>query len=294
MTDCLKWLEPVGEGVLPMVLDTDAYNEVDDQFALAYALLSPERLKVEAVYAAPFLNKRVATPREGMEKSLLESKRVIALTGKDTPVLPGQGGFGSSAQLSPAVLDLIDRARQPRQTPLYVVCIAAPTNVACALQAAPEIARNISVVWLGGHGDGYPDTREFNLMEDLCATRLLLNSGVALTRVPCIGVASQLWTSLAELERWLGGQNALCDELIAIFKGYRDDHFAWGKVLWDVAAVARLVCPDWVPAAVQASPLVTDDLHWARDARRHPILQAYGCQRNAIFQDLFQKLVSLA
>lgn len=37
-----------------MVIDTDAANEIDDQFALAWALLSPERLDVLAVYAAPF------------------------------------------------------------------------------------------------------------------------------------------------------------------------------------------------------------------------------------------------
>ena len=45
-------------GRLDMVLDTDTYNEVDDQFALCYALLSPERLNVQAVYAAPYFNDR--------------------------------------------------------------------------------------------------------------------------------------------------------------------------------------------------------------------------------------------
>ncbi|MBE0698068.1 MAG: nucleoside hydrolase, partial [Anaerolineaceae bacterium] len=39
-----------------MVLDTDTYNEIDDQFAVVYALLSPEQLQVEALYAAPFTN----------------------------------------------------------------------------------------------------------------------------------------------------------------------------------------------------------------------------------------------
>jgi purine nucleosidase len=37
-----------------LVIDTDAANEIDDQFALAWALLAPERLEVLAVYAAPF------------------------------------------------------------------------------------------------------------------------------------------------------------------------------------------------------------------------------------------------
>lgn len=39
---------------LRIVIDTDAANEIDDQFALAWALLRPDRLDIQAVYAAPF------------------------------------------------------------------------------------------------------------------------------------------------------------------------------------------------------------------------------------------------
>jgi purine nucleosidase len=48
----LKQLEPP-TGTIRMVLDTDTYNEVDDQFALAYTVLSKDKIKLEAVYAAP-------------------------------------------------------------------------------------------------------------------------------------------------------------------------------------------------------------------------------------------------
>ena len=37
-----------------VVLDTDAYNEIDDQFAISYMLRSPERLNVKGLCAAPF------------------------------------------------------------------------------------------------------------------------------------------------------------------------------------------------------------------------------------------------
>lgn len=37
-----------------LLIDTDAANEIDDQFALAWALLSPDRMTVEAVTAEPF------------------------------------------------------------------------------------------------------------------------------------------------------------------------------------------------------------------------------------------------
>jgi hypothetical protein len=64
-------------GKIRMVLDTDTYNEVDDQFALAYAFLSKEKVQLEAVYAAPFLNSRSKSPADGMEKSYEEILRLL-------------------------------------------------------------------------------------------------------------------------------------------------------------------------------------------------------------------------
>ena len=42
------------EGPVRVVIDTDAKNEIDDQPTLAWALLSPEIIKLEGVYAEPF------------------------------------------------------------------------------------------------------------------------------------------------------------------------------------------------------------------------------------------------
>ena len=61
----LALLEPPARP-MRMALDTDTYNEIDDQFALTYALLSPERVTVEAVYAAPFRSERSTDPGIGM------------------------------------------------------------------------------------------------------------------------------------------------------------------------------------------------------------------------------------
>lgn len=41
-------------GRLRVAIDTDCANEIDDQFALAWALLSPDQLEIEGVYAEPF------------------------------------------------------------------------------------------------------------------------------------------------------------------------------------------------------------------------------------------------
>ncbi len=70
----LKRLTPPTEKVR-MVLDTDTYNEIDDQFAVVQALLSPDQLAVEAIYAAPFYNSLSSGPGDGMEKSYAELRR---------------------------------------------------------------------------------------------------------------------------------------------------------------------------------------------------------------------------
>lgn len=65
------------------VLDTDAYNEIDDQFAILYAMLSPEKIDLQAIYAALFYNGRSSSPADGMEKSYQEILKICGLTGRD-------------------------------------------------------------------------------------------------------------------------------------------------------------------------------------------------------------------
>ncbi|HEY4384825.1 MAG TPA: nucleoside hydrolase, partial [Ktedonobacteraceae bacterium] len=175
-------LEPPA-GKVQMVLDTDTYNEIDDQFALTYALLSPERIELEAVYAAPFHNERSSGPEDGMLKSYEEILRVLDRLGhhKEQFVFQGSRAWLSDVPepvSSPAVEDLIARARKERSGPLYVIAIGAITNIATALMLAPDIADRIVVVWLGGNALYWPTAREFNLKQDMRASRLLFDSGV--------------------------------------------------------------------------------------------------------------------
>jgi purine nucleosidase len=47
-------LEAPRGGPVRLLIDTDTANEIDDQYALAWALLSPEKMTVEAITAEPF------------------------------------------------------------------------------------------------------------------------------------------------------------------------------------------------------------------------------------------------
>ncbi len=293
--ELVRRLEPP-KGRVKMVLDTDTYNEVDDQFALAYSLLSPEKLDVLAVYAAPYFNDRSSGPEDGMEKSYAEIVRLLGKMGRTSEgfVFKGSRGYlpdGETPVESEAARDLVKKAMaMPEGELLYMVAIGAITNVASAILMEPEIVKKICVVWLGGHPLSASTAREFNLMQDVPAARVVLDCGVPFTLVPCMGVASHLLATVPDMKDAIGGKNALCDALVELFGEYSSDHFGWAKEIWDVSTIAYLVNPDWIPTVLEHSPLLTDDCHWAHDANRHFIRVATFARRTPIFRDLYRKL----
>ncbi|MBQ4324115.1 MAG: nucleoside hydrolase, partial [Clostridia bacterium] len=161
----------VPEGKIDVVLDTDAYNEIDDQFAIAYLLRSKEKLNTVAMYAAPFHNSNSNGPEDGMEKSYDELQKILSLAEEtDVPTFRGSRTYLTDEKtpvISDAAQDLAERVKaySPEQ-PLYVVAIGAITNVASAILLNPEVKENTVVVWLGGHGLEWHDCREFNMFQD--------------------------------------------------------------------------------------------------------------------------------
>ncbi|MEA3336939.1 MAG: nucleoside hydrolase [Chloroflexota bacterium] len=291
-------LQPPAD-VVRMVLDTDTYNEVDDQFALVYALRSPEWVKVEAIYAAPYSH-HSTSPAEGMELSYKEILRLLELLhiSPDGWVFKGASGYlkpGLQPRESPAAIDLVARAMNtPKDDPLYVVAIGAITNVASAILMEPRIIERIVVVWLGGNALHWPHTREYNLGQDVPAARLVFDCGVPLVHIPCEGVTTHLATTIPELERYLQGHSAIGDYLVDIVRNYETDHFGWSKVIWDIATIAYLIDSAWVPAPLIHSPILTDQVTWSFDRSRHLIRSAAFVYRDPIFRDLFTKLQKTA
>jgi purine nucleosidase len=282
-----------------MVLDTDTYNEIDDQFALVYALLSP-KLHLEAVYAAPYFNDRSTGPADGMEKSYEEILRILdrLAVNPDGLVFRGSTRYLPStreAVKSPAAHDLIARALAPRQGPLYVLAIGAITNVASALLLEPRIAERIVVVWLGGHPYYWPRTDEFNLKQDVPAAQVLFDCGVPLVHIPCVNVAEHMRTTLPEMQAYVRGRGPIGDYLYGIFEAYHADHYAYSKVIWDMTTVAWVNEPAWVPTDLAPAPVLRDDVTWGpADATRHQVRVARTVNRDAIFRDIFRKLEARA
>ena len=137
-------------GRLDVVVDTDLTNEIDDEFALVYALLSPERLNVLAIHAAPYslspelveagalseLGTRVLLedakgvgldlsstpvrePRASMERAFARAREIAGLMDADPPhgIRRGSTTFladRATPVVSEAARNLIELALQPR------------------------------------------------------------------------------------------------------------------------------------------------------------------------------------
>lgn len=294
----------VPTGVVDAVLDTDCFNEIDDQFALAFLLRSPERVRLRAVLAAPFLNKKVESPKEGMEKSFLEIQKVLSLAcpdGQQPEVWRGSERFlpdektpvDSEAARKLAALAMEYTSAQP----LYVVAIAAATNVASAILLRPEICDRIVVVWLGGEAYHYRGNFEFNLRQDVAAGRVLFGSGAATVQLPCRGVVSQFTTSRYELEHWLLGKNPLADYLASNCIAHCEalsPGKPWSKPLWDVTAAAWLLNDDerFMLWRTEHAPIAQYDHTYAFDASRPMIGYVFFIKRDALFEALVEKLTN--
>jgi inosine-uridine nucleoside N-ribohydrolase len=287
-------------GPVDVIIDTDTYNEIDDQFALAFLIKSNEKLNLKGIYAAPFFNGNSSGPADGMEKSYNEIFNVLTLMKRDdlkSMVKRGSEKYLSSeteAVDSPAARNLAELAMAySPEKPLYVVAIGAITNVASAILMKPEITDRIVIVWLGGHALHWPDTKEFNMYQDVAAARVIFGCGAAVVQLPCMGIVSAFAASGPELEHWLKGKNELCDYLVdyttesAIKDGGLPN---WTRVIWDVTAVAWLLDGDFMLDCLEHSPIPQYDHHYSFDHNRHFIRYVYHINRDKLFKALFETL----
>ena len=285
------------KGIVKVILDTDTYNEIDDQFALVQMLFSQNRINTLSINAAPFsMNDRSDNPEKGMQLSYVEIFRLLEKIDfkKNNFVFKGSTkyiGFDKKPINSPAADNIIENAlRCSENDPLYVIAIGAITNVASAILKEPEIINKIVVVWLGGNALYWPENNEFNLKQDIGGAQVLFDSGVSLVLVPCKGVTSHLISTVPEIEKYIEPHGEIGKFLAMRFKEYNNNHKGWSKEIWDMAAISWVLNEEWAPTNIAPSPILLDDKRWAFDENRHPIKIVYEIKRDLILQDFIEKL----
>lgn len=276
-----------------VILDTDTYNECDDQFALAYMLKSQDIFNVEAITVAPYSRKTpLVSVKEGQENSYNEILKICKWLNFDTinRVFKGAEDYICNGynENNDAVNNIIEIAMKNDKT--YILAIGAITNVALAIKKAPEIIEKIEVIWLGGHSLLQENNLEFNFRQDVNAVRIVFDSKVKLTIVPCKNVASNLRTSIYELNHHLKDKNQLCNYLIDRF--YNDGYHGIQerRVIWDISVIAYMINKSWFTSKKTSCPNINDDTSYESTNDRHIITMVNYIDVNKVYSDLFKKL----
>ena len=276
-----------------VILDTDTYNECDDQFALAYLLKNQDKFNIEAITVAPFpRDDGKETIEELAEKSYNEILKICNWLKFKTEnkVFKGSTDYMCNGydESNDAVNKIIEIANKNEKT--YILAIGAITNIALAIKKSPQIIDKIEVVWLGGHSFLNKENKEFNFRQDIQAVKEVFESKVKLTIIPCKNVASNLRTSIYELEHFLKGKNELCDYLCQRF--YNDTYHGIEerRVIWDISVIAYMINKTWFETEEISCPIIKEDTSYELTENRHKVTFVNYLDVNKIYNDLFKKL----
>ncbi len=277
-----------------IILDTDIYNECDDQFALSYLLKSQDKFNIEAITIAPYHHDNSISIQEGIDKSYNEVIKICNWLNFDytNKVFKGSTDYISNNynEENEAVGKIIEIVNKNDKT--YILAIGAITNIALAIRKEPKIIEKIEVVWLGGHSFLMKDNREFNFRQDVQAVKTIFESKVKLTITPCKNVASNLRTSIYELEHFLKGKGELCDYLCQRFYNDGIHGIQERRIIWDISVIAYMINKEWFETEEISCPNINADTSYETTENNHKITIVNYLNVDKIFKDLFDKLGS--
>jgi len=300
---------PAPEPPTRLLIDTDANNELDDQHALAYALLSGEAFRIEGIT----VNR---TDNGGdVAAQMQEARRVTRLTGLGGQIPLRRGASGSYEDIAStlgqpdfdgaeAVNFIIERAHAGGKRPLVVVAIGKLTNVALALKKDPSIAEEMRVVWLGSN---FPRPGEYNLENDPSAVNPVIDSGVpfeiAVVRYGRSTGTHAVQTFQSEIQTVMPGlgpevaspvtgrhgnrHTTFGDYSVALFDHIDRDT----RALYDVAAVAVVKNPSWATRR-PVGPYRLTNGEWTEQASGPELVIWELFYGPKILQDVFDTLRS--
>jgi hypothetical protein len=293
----------------PVLIDSDANNELDDQHAIAYMLFSGDVFDVEGI--------TVNATRGGgdVEQQAREAERIVTLAGLRRVFQVVRGANGSFAEIAPhlgdrsfdgqAAVDFIIRqAHVKRAKPLVLLPIGKLTNVALALKKDPSIARLVRIVWLGSN---YPEPGEYNQENDETALQYVLDtdvpfefalvrygkpSGTDHVRVTRDEILAHMPGKGPHIRQSISGRNggrfnAFGDYSVDLFDHIQLDGNPPSRALFDMAAVSIVKNPQWAHAVRIPAPKLVDGKWVERPENPRTIVLWENFDRDAIMRDFY-------
>ncbi|HEY6489740.1 MAG: nucleoside hydrolase [Terracidiphilus sp.] len=286
-----------------VILDTDIGDDIDDAFALALALRSPE-LKILGV---------TTTFGDTELRARLLERYLTAVGRSDIPVAAGPESEAHNvftqkayAQRAPATVHadgvtfLLDQIRR-HPGEITLIGIGPPVTVQAAIARDPAMFRKLRrVVIMGGsiergydgpsngnqRGERRPPDAEWNIARDPAGAQALLSSGVPVFMMPLD--STQIHLEEAEREKIFAHGSPLTDQLTLLYHEWKagtEDH-APTPTLFDPVAVTYSFRPDLCPA--KAMHIDVDDKGFTRPGAGAPNAQVCLASDEKGFLELLQ------
>lgn len=286
-----------------LIINTDAKNEADDQFAIVHALLTP-RFKIKGIIAAQFEKTASMMNRtDTMQQSYDEIQKVLSLMDLQgqVPVYKGAANALESVtepQISEGAEAIVLEALKDDPSPLYVVFLGPLTDMASALLMEPSIADKLTVIWIGG--GHYPEGGwEYNLLNDINAANVVFDSNVELWQVPHT-VYTTMRVSIAELAykvKPYGEIGSYLYQQLIDFNNWAADAFQdspWPKgEMWslgDSPAISLLLDDHEYGYDIVPAPRITEDMYYVHDQKERMIRVYHYVDARFTLEDMFAKL----
>lgn len=280
-----------------VIINTDAKNEADDQFAIVHGLLSPS-LDVRGLIPAHFGTRRTD---QSLQESRDEVDLLLRLLKMESGVTVANGAETSMPDEttpvdSPGARLIISEALASTDNdPLFIAFLGPLTDMASAILLEPEIVkRSVTVIWIGGlpYGDlDVPYTPEFNLSNDVASANVVFDSGITVWQVPS-STYVRVSTSYAELEDRIGDSGELGRYLIDQLVTFNEEHHSTpieSRSLGDSPAISLMLFPAGAVSRTVPAPRFSAEGGYLPGSK-HPVRLIEDVDVRFLMEDMFAKI----
>jgi len=274
---------------LRVIIDTDAGNEIDDIWAIALALLTPDRFQIEGFVAANYDNERPDAGPDSIGGSVRIIETVLKKAGLNGRIPVKRGSPPLQYKYQPSESEgvdfIIEKAMASTSNdPLWVVGLGAATDIASAYLKQPRIADRIVVFW--HFRTRWPEMCwNFNVIGDVRAARIVFHSDLAFV---LFDTGTHLYCPMEESRTYgqYGELGAYLHEYRSRSRGFQRAN----KGFFDLGDIASLADPDLAQWEVVKCPEVNWDLAYQFTDKKGSILRCYDIDRDGTFQLLRDRL----
>jgi inosine-uridine nucleoside N-ribohydrolase len=277
---------------LKLIIDSDVGNEIDDFYAIALVLASPDRFDLKGICGAHYNNNQPGAGPESIGMSVKLAGDLLAAAGMEGkfPVLRGSPpmqyyGFPLESEGSKFIIE--EAKKSSIEDPLWVAVLGAASTTAGAILSDPSIVNKIRVVYHTRSEYTWPARSvQFNVKGDIHAAR-----GILASRAPLVwfDTGTHLTIPYAMTKEHLAPITGLGKFL----HEYRDRNPYFSsdeKGFFDMGDFVFLIDPGTCKHEIVYAPRMDEYMFFDFSRANGKMLRVYDIDNDASWNMLFERL----